>query len=158
MVMNTWEHLAAIVSFSTRLKLIRTPALYKAILFPLEYQKKERLHYVTGTRSIINWKQWCLKGGARGGHISTVVGCPEAGPVSRDKDTQICACILSTSNHLIFLEQFWINQHPQIYIEDYKVVFEKFTCGDVSKIALNLVITYVNLKSSTTKDVGQTSL
>ena len=64
--------------------------------------------------------------------------------MSRDKDTQICACILSTSYYLIFLEQFWINQHPQIYIEDYKVVFEKFTCGDVSKIALNLVITYVN--------------
>ena len=72
MVMNTWEHLAAIVSFSTRLKLIRTPALYKAILFPLEYQKKERLHYVTGTRSIINWKQWCLKGGRKGrAHINS---------------------------------------------------------------------------------------
>ena len=48
-------------------------------------------------------------GGARGGHISTVVGCPKAGPVSRDKDTH-------------FLEQLWINQHPQIYIEDYKAV------------------------------------
>ena len=63
--------------------------------------------------------------------------------MSRDKDTLICACILSTSNHSIFLEQFWINQHPQIYIEDYKRS-EKFTCADVSKIALNLVITYVN--------------
>ena len=72
MVMNTWEYLAAIVSFSTRLKLIRTPALSKAILFPLEYQKKERLHYVTGTRSIINWKQWCLKGGRKGrAHINS---------------------------------------------------------------------------------------
>ena len=64
--------------------------------------------------------------------------------MSRDKDTQICACMLSTSNHLIFLEQFWINQDPQIYIKDYKAVFEKITCADVSKIAVNLVFTYVN--------------
>ena len=63
--------------------------------------------------------------------------------------TEIVTCILLTSNQMIFLVQFGINRHSQIFqrlqialalrARAIFVVFEKFACAYLFQIALEII-------------------
>ena len=54
--------------------------------------------------------------------------------------TEIVTCILLTSNQMIFLVQFGINKHSQIFQRlQFFVVFEKFARAYLFQIALEII-------------------